>query len=366
MTIPAPHVLPSDSLVSRIQTQPDALQDSVTDARSRVWAERLEEEGTFRKTLGAFGTKTRCLLEEQDPSSTQRLRATQELPPLPARRAYPQTFQERLLLARPKHWPQWWDEDFDPESEDEVSSLESPASRSASRAKPKIEATSSCPDLHGPGGRHERRRTTFFDGDPESLLSPFALKARKYGADVVLTGQKLPVPIPQFEITMPGPLDGFLDMLTPRSESKASGRASSTSAAPKVRSLSQGALRAKRQPQSTGRPAKCYRRGGSQVSSVSWQSSNAPLALLQGAKAPPLQRDPSKPKLPKGPAGLWDKSTKLLAVREVLDGYAADPLVMRPGSSAGFLERYVERQVEIERLLRERQGGESTWGAELS
>lgn len=71
-----------------------------------------------------------------------------------------------------------------------------------------------------------------------------------------------------------------------------------------------------------------------------------------------------KPHLSAGPAGLWDTQSRLHVVRDLLDGYAADPLtgtggpeegMVRPGSSGGFLEKYVAQQAEIERLLSQQQ-----------
>jgi len=107
-----------------------------------------------------------------------------------------------------------------------------------------------------------------------------------------------------------------------------------------------------------------------------------------------------KPRLPGGLTGLWDGHSRLHVVRDLLDGYAADPLSAsrprlggaaspasspktarrppgqrpgsswrpgsscRPGSSYSFLEHYVTRQAEIERMLQEQAG--STAGAEAS
>lgn len=83
-------------------------------------------------------------------------------------------------------------------------------------------------------------------------------------------------------------------------------------------------------------------------------------------------RSSSLPRLPAGPAGLWDSHSSLRIVRDLYDGYAADPLAQdSPGkhsfaedsdsSSASqpakaskhhrVLKKYIERQAEIESLL---------------
>jgi len=96
-------------------------------------------------------------------------------------------------------------------------------------------------------------------------------------------------------------------------------------------------------------------------------------------------------RLPAGPSGLWDMSSHLRVVRDLYDGYASDPLGAAPrmgrrlssdsasdtisGSSTPsqptmhrgkFLEKYVERQAEIENLLERKWGrrGEATWLSE--
>jgi len=83
-----------------------------------------------------------------------------------------------------------------------------------------------------------------------------------------------------------------------------------------------------------------------------------------------------KPPLAAGPAGLWDSQSRFHVVRDLLDGYAADPLtgtgvpdegMVRPGSSGGFLEKYVAQQAEIERLLTQQlQGCPAEAGVNLS
>lgn len=381
ISIPAPHVQPIEGQISRIMAPDDtSFVDTgtmCTETTRQKWSERLEDEPVTRRTLGAFSTKpskTRRLVEEDDLFSTQRLRPSQELPPLPPRRAFPQTFQESILMARPKHWPQWWDMDWDYDLVDDEEDADVPSlAQQRVRQRSKLDVSASCPDLHAAKAwDSERAKKEFMlNGDPESLLSPFALQARRHGADLLLTGQKLrPDTGKMFQLPSQGPRPRAPSTAepTPRSESKMSARANSAGNLSMPKTGNQAVAKAKRlaqsgrRPRSVGEKSVCIRRGGSQVSSASWQSSNAPLALLQGAKSPPAERDPSKPKLSPGPAGMWDKSTKLLAVRDILDGYAADPLGVRPGSSAGFLEKYVERQVEIERLLRERQGDSGAGG----
>jgi hypothetical protein len=76
-----------------------------------------------------------------------------------------------------------------------------------------------------------------------------------------------------------------------------------------------------------------------------------------------------RPRLPEGRPDLWESRSNMASVRDLLDGYAANPLSPsphrrcrgvahstdnkdgRPDSSFGFLEGYVERQKQIERLL---------------
>jgi len=87
----------------------------------------------------------------------------------------------------------------------------------------------------------------------------------------------------------------------------------------------------------------------------------------------------SLPRLPAGPTGLWDSHSNLHIVRDLYDCYAADPLsqeskghrLSMDSSSSGapspstskavkpqFLERYLDRQVEIEKLLEHKWSGE--------
>merc|ERR1712060_586127 len=115
----------------------------------------------------------------------------------------------------------------------------------------------------------------------------------------------------------------------------------------------------------------------------------------------PRLASPKKPRLPVA-EGIWEGRSRFHVVRDLFDGYAADPLgfspqlrgahksplrslagtpvngrrssspvrpgssrpgsSLRPGSSYSFLELYVERQAEIERLLQARKGPEASSG----
>lgn len=92
--------------------------------------------------------------------------------------------------------------------------------------------------------------------------------------------------------------------------------------------------------------------------------SHAGLPKLTRAR-PPMTKSQSLPRLPPARPQLWESSSKLGIVRDLLDGYAADPL---PASKHGmpttgaeeqqerqqFLTQYVEKQASIERLLEDR------------
>jgi hypothetical protein len=90
----------------------------------------------------------------------------------------------------------------------------------------------------------------------------------------------------------------------------------------------------------------------------------------------PFRTNSSSSRLPAGPAGMWDSHSSLCIVRDLYDAYAADPLSQKSrrqqeaGDSDGstavstprtqkpkFLERYVDRQAEIEKLLEEKSTG---------
>jgi len=140
-----------------------------------------------------------------------------------------------------------------------------------------------------------------------------------------------------------------------------------------------------RQPCSTSPgsgPAACE--GGS-LSPKSWEAAGRrvahlgePLRSLPSENEASLMSSPSRlrqvdrlkqPQLPNGRAHIWQDSTPLSSLRDLYDHYAADPVGFTLGAEHRFLsltasapahvygkrglflEKYVERQAEIERLL---------------
>jgi len=140
-----------------------------------------------------------------------------------------------------------------------------------------------------------------------------------------------------------------------------------------------------RQPSSTSPgsgPAAC---DGGSLSPKSWEAAGRrvallgePLRSLPNENEASLMSSPSRlrqvdrlkqPQLPNGRAHIWQDSTPLSSLRDLYDHYAADPVGFALGAEHRllsltasaparvygkrglFLEKYVERQAEIERLL---------------
>mmetsp|Transcript_18406 Transcript_18406/g.51149 ORF Transcript_18406/g.51149 Transcript_18406/m.51149 type:complete len:446 (+) Transcript_18406:87-1424(+) len=344
----------------------------------------------------AFGDSSRTwLLSTPCKESTA---APIVLPLLPARKAHPQTFREALVFTRPKQWSPWWDEAEGGEAvegeEDDEGADESEAQKTVLAA-----AVAEKEDKETTRRKHRLKKAPLENGDPESLWSPFALQARRYGADVTIAGKRLRPSTAdlfkyKFELVEPEPEWHHMQQ---RSSAAAVVLEAESTSAPSgmARSSSDGKI-ARRNPWRTPgvKPPAAGRlprqRGQAQVHATAAappQAAPPPQPPAQPMRAERLRRPGSdggvgrsvlltevgldaeevleKPRLKHGPAGPWSSNAKLSIVRDLLDGYAADPLGggpagrSRPASSsaADFLERYVERQAEIERLLDERRAG---------
>mmetsp|Transcript_146525 Transcript_146525/g.365385 ORF Transcript_146525/g.365385 Transcript_146525/m.365385 type:complete len:413 (+) Transcript_146525:106-1344(+) len=398
LATPAPHVQPHDGKIAR---NPDHFS---VRASSKVhvlphstWTSRGEDfDPNQRSTLSTFGKSLDIGLADTLRLPDDELR---DLPSVPTRKPHPQSFKDALAFSRPKFWPAWWDLD-----QEEIEAEESPRPMMKSSSAPLLASEQPRPKLKRGTGIKP------FDGDPESVLSPFAIQARRYGADVVITGQKLrPSTSALFSykiIQQPAGSDARGKW--PSAEAEGGGAADPFPAPPaaQARATSQSAphsrggrrhgqqlgLRHKepfRGPGYSGRPSNrppssLHGGGGSRRgqrqrdaprhSEQQRQQQLGPSlsdrragsagtmnleegADIIGGQEHEAHRPSPPPRLATlGPGtGLWDGTSKLNTVRDLLDGYAADPLGgARPSSSSSFLEKYVERQAEIERLLQER------------
>merc|ERR1712232_155456 len=107
-----------------------------------------------------------------------------------------------------------------------------------------------------------------------------------------------------------------------------------------------------------GQPSRCLASLGEPVEEIG--------AKPKAARASDKSLKAKQRRLPPGGAALWERSSKLHIVRELFDGYAADPLgeaqrhVEERGIAAApphaaasqrSLERYADRQAKIEKLL---------------
>merc|ERR1711972_540371 len=104
---------------------------------------------------------------------------------------------------------------------------------------------------------------------------------------------------------------------------------------------------------SATQPASVAEASASTVASTSAPRA-ACLSAVASCEPSESPHKPSQRQLPVKP--VFRPAACLRVVRDLLDGYAADPLgAPRPGSSGLFFERYVERQAEIEHLLEQQQ-----------
>mmetsp|Transcript_31880 Transcript_31880/g.80820 ORF Transcript_31880/g.80820 Transcript_31880/m.80820 type:complete len:425 (+) Transcript_31880:92-1366(+) len=366
-----------------------------------TWSARAEDfDSNPRGTLSALGKSASlgALIDaNRRHNSEESTAAPIVLPLLPARKAHPQTFREALVFTRPKQWLPWWDEAEGGEAmegEDDEGADESEALKTVLAA-----AVAEKEEKETTRRKHRLKKAPLESGDPESLWSPFALQARRYGADVTIAGKRLRPSTAdlfkyKFEPVEPEPEWHHMQQ---RSSAAAVVLEAESTSAPSgmARSSSDGKI-ARRKPWRTPgiKPPAAGRlprqRGQAQVhatAAAAPQAAPLPQPPAQPMRAERLRRPGSeggvgrsvlltevgfdaeevlaKPRLKHGPAGPWSSNAKLSIVRDLLDGYAADPLGggpagrSRPASSsaADFLERYVERQAEIERLLDERRAG---------
>jgi len=335
---------------------------------------RFERGAPSRQTLVALARSTSeagLLRDEQ----RAKPKTGGLLPPLGVKHAHPQSYRDTLAYSRPALWP-WTDinpEDLEDEEEDY-----SP--------QKSLAPSSSAPQLGYSTSEMEHRRRSVRGGgpfEPESLLSPFALQARRFGADVLITGQRLrPSTGSLFSWTIIDAEDDRPDSdRTPQKEPHSPAQAlatSSTAGSPVPAAKRQPAARQPfrvpgvvNSPWSSGaRPAtvphrRGRRKGGRQQQALGGAARPAdqgPAGLLDASVVASRAEQESALRLPAGPAGMWDNISSLSAVRELHDRYAADPLAVAPpalgddgdGASVDFLRSYVERQAEIERLLHER------------
>mmetsp|Transcript_1830 Transcript_1830/g.5440 ORF Transcript_1830/g.5440 Transcript_1830/m.5440 type:complete len:421 (-) Transcript_1830:426-1688(-) len=407
LVVLAPHTIGNEGLITRNPSSPLAQQSPLGARKARHRFGRCDglEPQELRPTLGAFARNAaEGWMDATLSSATTLASATSpkcaRLPPVGVKRAYPQTFKDILAYSRPAQWP-WMEEEEDEDSESEDSPRKS------------LAASSSAPVMgympsEVPEPRRRSVRSVASHNDPESMLSPFALQARRFGADVVITGQRLR---PGSGTLLKWRLDGGGSR--PASFTGEAGDGAGTPAEAQDAQLRRSASAAsdgrrpkRRQP----RPREPFRVGiarppppqTSPPTRMKRPPSNAPpqrqqpprqhgvssreLAGLDQSADQGVQRPASgaenvfsmtmpqnvnapddaigRNRLPAGPAGLWEGISELKAVRELHDIYAADPLGWspprrpgeRPSSANGFLEKYVERQAEIERMLQERMG----------
>jgi len=403
LATPAPHVQPHEGQIFRNAEHFSLRASSKVHMRPHsTWTFRAEDfEPDERATLSSFKKSF-----EGDLAATLKLpdEAPDDSSLLPARKPHPQTFKEALAFSRPKHWPGWLDDQGGMDLEEFLGSNSMTKSPSA-------------PLIAGAGSEHNRRklhRSRNFrldDDDPESLLSPFAIQARRYGADVVITGQRLrPSTSTLFrhrivqqavspdapgtsdchsggeaEVEIGSSAPSKVILALPSAQAKATSCGAPYSRGGRRQPVPQS-REPFRGPGFFGRPLKgrppaqcgvgaggnrrCQRQKHAPLPpphqqpqhqqphglpAANWRArGEGVLQNEEGEKFGCAQKVP-KPRLAAGPTGLWDSNCKLNVVRDLLDGYAADPLGgIPPNSSSSFLEKYVERQAEIERLLQDK------------
>jgi len=297
------------------------------------------------------------------------------LPALPMARAFPQSFTQTMAFAKPQRWPMWFEQE-----QWEASSDSEPEEQSSSSKKKKKKDK----DGSRPSTSEKRKRPKKL---PPDYLSPFALEVRSMDADVLVTGMKLdrlmkkpekprweePEEVkeegrrrrsfskdPELVSSRPQTAEPEPPKESPKPPPKAPVPLKER---PPWRSVAKGDEPWQRQEQ--GR--KSGRKGAS-------DARRGPKDMLRSESVPALSsgtsiQDALTPLTPltRGHAELWRGSSKFLAVRELFDSYAADPISASalsrsaPGAADGddaapadFLAHYVERQAEIERLLHQK------------